>query len=287
MRFRHIVIFAGVVAVCAPGMAVADDVSDLKAQMEVLQKQLDAVKTQLYNMQETKKKEEVSEKQRPFVRLKPDSGLTFEVGQGEIQLYGHADLSVDEVDNGLKGRFGAQGKNGWLLQEASNLSYFGIRGKRRLTPGITGLFQFETEIAYVNTPEPTSDAQIKLLERFYRGAGRRRRIGTGPCHRQGRCRSPWRDDRDLGAGQRCRHVRMRALRQRGRRHSAGRFFGGAGASLAAGRRLAAVTPGSTRIVVRTLEQEAQVSFRRQPFAVEDAEHHRVAAAAIRHQLVIA
>jgi predicted porin len=161
MRFRHIVVFAGVVAVCAPGMAVADDVSDLKAQMEVLQKQLDAVKTQLYNMQETKKKEEVSEKQRPFVRLKPDSGLTFEVGQGEIQLYGHADLSVDEVDNGLKGRFGAQGKNGWLLQEASNLSYFGIRGKRRLTPGITGLFQFETEIAYVNTPGPTSDAQIK------------------------------------------------------------------------------------------------------------------------------
>jgi predicted porin len=143
------------------GAAYADDVSDLKAQMEVLQKQLDTVKTQLYNMQETKKKEEVAEKERPFIRMKPNAGFTFEVGKGEVQIYGHADLSVDEVDNGLKNRFGAQGKNGWLLQEASNLSYFGIRGNRPLTPGITGLFQFETEVAYVNTPGPTSDAQIK------------------------------------------------------------------------------------------------------------------------------
>src|SRR5690349_8816499 len=150
-----------VAALCTSGLARADDVSDLKAQMEVLQKQLDAVKTQLSNLQEAKKKEEVAEKERPFIRLKPNAGLTFEVGQGEVQLYGHADLSVDEVDNGLKNRFGAQGKNGWLLQEASNLSYFGVRGSRPLLPGLTGLFQFETEVAYVNTPGPTSDAQVK------------------------------------------------------------------------------------------------------------------------------
>src|SRR6476646_10324762 len=71
------------------GAAYADDVSDLKAQMELLQKQLDTVKTQLYNMQQ---KEATAEKAAPrggpLVQLKPDSGATFLVpGGGEIQLY--------------------------------------------------------------------------------------------------------------------------------------------------------------------------------------------------------
>lgn len=161
MRAGKWLLAAAIAGICASGLARADDVSDLKVQMELLQKQLDTVKTQLYNLQEAKKKEETAEKERPFIRLKPNAGLTFEVGEGEVQLYGHADLSVDEVDNGLKDRFGAQGRNGWLLQEASNLSYFGVRGSRPLLPGLKGLFQFETEVAYVNTPGPTSDAQIK------------------------------------------------------------------------------------------------------------------------------
>jgi|SwirhisoilCB3_FD_contig_121_196522_length_1731_multi_4_in_0_out_0_1 predicted porin len=161
MKFRNMLMLAGIAAFGVTSVAHADDVSDMKAQMEALQKQLDAVKTQLYNLQEAKNKEAAAEKERPFIRMKPNAGFTFEVGKGEVQIYGHADLSVDEVDNGLKNRFGAQGKNGWLLQEASNLSYFGIRGDRELIPGITGLFQFETEVAYVNTPGPTSDAQIK------------------------------------------------------------------------------------------------------------------------------
>ena len=86
MRFRNIAISAGAVAFCASGVVHADDVSDLKAQMEVLQKQLDTVKTQLYNMQESKKKEEASEKERPFIRMKPNAGFAFEVGTGEIHI---------------------------------------------------------------------------------------------------------------------------------------------------------------------------------------------------------
>ena len=87
--------------------------------------------------------------------------LKFSVGGGEVQLYGHADVSFDYVDNGLSNRIGAVGNNGWLSQFSSNLSNFGIRGSRRLTPYLTGVFQVETEINYSATPGPTSDAQVK------------------------------------------------------------------------------------------------------------------------------
>ena len=160
MSLRAWLVPACVAALCLPGIVHADDVGDLKSQMQALQKQLDAVKAQLDALQQAKQKE-TAEAERPFIRMKPNGGFAFEVGKGEVQIYGHADLSVDEVDNGLSGRFGAEGKMGWLTQEASNLSYFGIRGSRPLTPGLTGLFQFETEVAYVNTPGPTSDSQIK------------------------------------------------------------------------------------------------------------------------------
>src|SRR5713226_7566450 len=92
---------------------------------------------------------------------KPPAELKFPVGGGEVQVYGHADVSFDYVDNGLSKRFGAVGNNGWLAQASSNLSYFGVRGSRKLTPYLTGIFQIETEVAFTATPGPTSDAQVK------------------------------------------------------------------------------------------------------------------------------
>ncbi|HYL91749.1 MAG TPA: porin [Alphaproteobacteria bacterium] len=94
---------------------------------------------------------------------KPDEKkeLKFSVGGGEVQLYGHADVSLDYVDNGLSNRFGAVGNNGWLAQLSSNLSNFGVRGSRRLVPNLNGIFQIETEVAFSSTPGPTSDAQVK------------------------------------------------------------------------------------------------------------------------------
>src|SRR3989475_600105 len=92
---------------------------------------------------------------------KPATELKFSVGGGEVQLYGHADVSFDYVDNGLANRFGAVGNNGWLAQLSSNLSNFGIRGSRRLIPNLTGVFQIETEVNFSATPGPTSDAQVK------------------------------------------------------------------------------------------------------------------------------
>src|SRR5437899_1061105 len=97
----------------------------------------------------------------PKDQQKPPTELKFPVGGGEVQLYGHADVSFDYVDNGLANRFGAVGNNGWLTQLSSNLSYFGVRGSRKLVPNLNGIFQVETEVPFSATPGPTSDAQVK------------------------------------------------------------------------------------------------------------------------------
>src|SRR5437899_4620836 len=92
---------------------------------------------------------------------KPATELKFSVGGGEVQLYGHADVSFDYVANGLANRFGAVGNNDWLAQRSSNLSNFGIRGSTLLVPNRTGVFQIEREVPFSATPGPTSDKQVK------------------------------------------------------------------------------------------------------------------------------
>ena len=99
--------------------------------------------------------------QKKAIEQKPGPELKFSVGGGEVQIYGHADVSYDYVDNGLADRFGAVGNMGWLSQLSSNLSYFGVRGSRKLVPYLTGVFQVETEVNYSATPGPTSDRQVK------------------------------------------------------------------------------------------------------------------------------
>jgi predicted porin len=109
----------------------------------------------------------------------PSNRVEWTVGGTTIQLYGHADVSYDYVDNGLKpaieatnGLIGSdpllttsfiQGRsnNGWLGQVSSNLSYFGVRGSHKINSYLTGIFQFETEVSYAATPGPTSDLQCK------------------------------------------------------------------------------------------------------------------------------
>ena len=91
----------------------------------------------------------------------PGREVKFAVAGGQFQVYGHADVSFDYVDNGLANRVGAVGNNGWLAQLSSNLSYFGVRGSRQIVPNLNGIFQIETEVAFTANPGPTSDAQVK------------------------------------------------------------------------------------------------------------------------------
>ncbi|MGE5087889.1 MAG: porin [Candidatus Levyibacteriota bacterium] len=163
MRLRSYALLAGVaVAGVAAGAARADDMSDLKAQMEALQKQLDTVKTQLYNMQEAKKKEVAEQKAEgkggTLVELKPNSGLTFLVpGGGEVQLYGNLDVSFDYTTKGLKSDYGENGgvpvgKMGWQPAIGTNLSYVGARGKHPLDRDVNFVWQLEAGIDISATP---------------------------------------------------------------------------------------------------------------------------------------
>src|SRR5712691_9667231 len=93
-----------------------------------------------------------------------------------VQLYGHVDVSVDEITKGISGRTAAAGgfaltgpqvaqpalgKVGWQPDVSSNLSYFGLRGGHDLSGGLKAVFQIETQVEVAATPGPTSDAQVK------------------------------------------------------------------------------------------------------------------------------
>lgn len=147
-------------AFASVGVVRADDNADMKAKLEALQKQIEVLKGQIDKMSGQVQKQEARAASAPAsaITMKPGPALTFGVGGGEVTLYGHIDVSADDTNNGLSG-FGARGavgKNGWLSQLASNLSYFGVRGSRELTPGLRGLFQFETEVDYTQTPGTTA-----------------------------------------------------------------------------------------------------------------------------------
>jgi len=104
---------------------------------------------------------EQAAKSGPAIERLPGREVKFAVAGGQFQIYGHGDVSFDYVDNGLANRVGAVGNNGWLSQLSSNLSYFGVRGSRRIVPDLNGIFQIETEVAFTSNPGPTSDAQVK------------------------------------------------------------------------------------------------------------------------------
>jgi predicted porin len=144
---------------CA-GTARADPTADLQKQMEFLQQELDAVKTQLYNMQQEKAKEATAApKGGSLIQLKPNSGATFLVpGGGEVQLYGNFDVSVDETTKGLKSDYGDNGgkpvgKMGWQPAISTNLSYVGVRGKHPLMgDDLSFIWQLEAGMDISATP---------------------------------------------------------------------------------------------------------------------------------------
>jgi len=158
---KKILVIACSLSLFGAGAARADVVSDLQAQMEALQKQLDQVKTQLYNMQEEKKREQKEPAAAPggsFLRLKPNAGATFLVpGGGEVSLYGNLDVSIDETTKGLKSDYGDNGgvpvgKMGWQPAIATNLSYLGVRGTHPVHPDLNFIWQLEAGIDISATP---------------------------------------------------------------------------------------------------------------------------------------
>ena len=163
MFSRKKLAIACIAAFSVTGLAHADDSAALKAQLAALQKQIDALKAQMEKVEQSNNamQKQVQTASGPAIKPKPGSSLTFDVGGGQVTLYGHADVSVDSMDNGLSGRAGAVGSMGTLSQVSSNLSYFGVRGSLPLTDKLTGVFQFETEVVYSSISGTSGDNQVK------------------------------------------------------------------------------------------------------------------------------
>ncbi|HKV99174.1 MAG TPA: porin [Vicinamibacterales bacterium] len=85
------------------------------------------------------------------------------VAQTSVQLYGHADLSIDYMTKGLSGAHHSVGGGptptdpvghmGYETDVSSNLSYIGVRASHDLgDSGLKALVQFETQVDVASTP---------------------------------------------------------------------------------------------------------------------------------------
>jgi predicted porin len=163
MKQGKFFVVACVAALALSGAARADMTSDLKAQVDALQRQLEGVKAQLDQVQ----REQQEQRQQPrapqpqgapFIQQKPGDALTFLTpGGGEVTLYGSLDVSLDETTKGLMSDYGANGgmpvgKMGWQPSIATNLSYLGARGTHPLKPDLNLVWQLEAGIDISATP---------------------------------------------------------------------------------------------------------------------------------------
>src|SRR5438046_8226761 len=74
-----------------------------------------------------------------------------------VQIYGHLDVSIDDITKGIAGKTSgagpATGKLGYQSDISSNLSYLGVRGSQTLgSSGLRGVFQVETQLDVASTP---------------------------------------------------------------------------------------------------------------------------------------
>jgi predicted porin len=161
------------------GVAHADELSDMKAKLDALQKQIQELKDQMGAVQKKQEQAPPAAAAAPAapaggVSMKPGNDLTFKVGGGEVTIYGHADVSLDYQTNGMSdfinGGQRVTGHNSWMPDVSSNLSYFGIRGNRSVSDDLKGLFQFETEVAYAATPGASDQATDGTAQKFSLGS---------------------------------------------------------------------------------------------------------------------
>jgi len=166
--------------------ARADTVSDLKAQLQQMQQQMDALKKQLDQVQQQQQQQQqqiqANKAQQPqpaaapptgalsivpqekgvvtdgktehrFLERKPGDTFTLYTPGGEAQIYGNLDVSFDVTTKGIENFQNPDGskpvgRNGWMPAISTNLSYIGIRGFQDLGDVLpfNFVYQLETQI---------------------------------------------------------------------------------------------------------------------------------------------
>lgn len=183
------VLVTGVLLIAASMQA--DDVSDLKAQLQALQQHTDALQQQLQSLQQQLQKVASSVESKPapafnaapapaasakppeaevaakvpaphgFFERKPGKTVTFYTpggeGGGGITAYGNLDVSADGISKGLVGEVGPDGNGpigrmGFLPDLSTNISYVGVRGFQSLADSpFKFVYQLETQIDIAST----------------------------------------------------------------------------------------------------------------------------------------
>jgi predicted porin/uncharacterized coiled-coil protein SlyX len=169
MTYRKVLLIAACMTMCAAGSR-ADEVSDLKAQIEALQQQSAALAQQVQLLQQRIEQISVKEAQRSadptnpphmvqppsgqhgFFERKPGDRTTFYLPGGELTTYANLDVSIDATTKGLDGKTALDaswpmGNMGWMPAVSTNLSYFGVRGFQSLKGlPFNFIYQLETQI---------------------------------------------------------------------------------------------------------------------------------------------
>jgi len=151
----------GAAGITFGGGAFAQSPSDMKAQIEALQQQLQMLKERL-DKQEAQQAQKSAQApghgaaasggtEHAFLERKEGDGVTFYTRGGEVSLYGNLDLSVDDTTKGISGMtsggVGPVGNGGWMPAISTNLSYLGVRGFQNLGDLPTKfVYQLETQI---------------------------------------------------------------------------------------------------------------------------------------------
>ena len=173
---------AACVVIAAPAMR-ADDVSDLKAQLQALQQQTDVLQQQIQTLRQQIQKSAAEPQPAPVSAASPPkvdkplvpgqddrggfgrkqgSSLTFYTPGGEgmggqITAYGNLDLSLDAATKGISKLIGPDGnapvgKVGWLPDISTNISYVGVRGFQSLGDmPFNFVYQLETQLDIAST----------------------------------------------------------------------------------------------------------------------------------------
>ncbi len=138
MNLRILLAIAAAAMLVISPTARADSEADLKAKIDALQKQLDAVKAQLNADHDRRAGAGRRRRKRRKRRMSSSfsarrAALTFLTpGGGDVTLYGNLDVSFDYATKGLQGSYAQGGspvgKMGWKPDISTNLSYLGVRG---------------------------------------------------------------------------------------------------------------------------------------------------------------
>ena len=165
---RVCALVVGTTSIGLSGVANAQSSNqDIKQQIDVLQNQVQALKSRLDNAPAAAGGHE-------YIERKPGDGITFQTRGGEVTFYGNLDVSLDSTNKGIGNMVVAPGlanagdtpvgNSGAMAAISTNLSYVGLRGMQSLgNYPANFVWQLETQIdisatsGTTNTNSNTSD----------------------------------------------------------------------------------------------------------------------------------